>query len=346
MAVTETEAKNAAKRAFDSIMGEWAKNYTNVAHSEAHLQPQLRNIDPIFKNAAAIGLGMQATKLLFPDWAKAGGAIATKLAIPLTMTHIAMTAYQKAYKKNATALNGLLKGSYANVTDAFVDGLDGARTEFLDTPLATAITENLNDIALKKRNDYSSEINLVGFCEKVIKHDVHGVIDTSSSGARDGLIKDAFVPICQDILAVYHAWQNRHSLSGRRVLIRLDPHLQVKYLQTFEEQVPWWLRTGPYYTRWTDLEPKPAFRRNPIDDTTVSSGPHRDTVDSKDELHAILSEIWTMEVESYDVPNNNTDHVYVWPIEEAPAAIANPDFSQVNLGEIGSLMHRAADALA
>ncbi|PCH79757.1 MAG: hypothetical protein COB90_10635 [Hyphomicrobiales bacterium] len=346
MAVTETEAKNAARRAFDSIMTEWAKNYTGVARSEAHLQPQLRNIDPIFKNAAAIGLGMQATKLLFPDWAKAGGAIATKLAIPLTLTHIAMKAYQKAYAKNATALNGLLKGDYADVTDVFVKGLDDARTEFLGTSLAGTISKHINDIALKKRNDYSAEINLVGFCEQVIKHDVHGVIDTSSSGARDGLIKDAFVPMCQDIHAVYHAWQNRHSLSGRRVLVRLDPHLQVKYLQTFEEQVPWWLRTGPYPSLWADLEPKPAFRRNPIDDTTVSSGPHRETVDTKEELHAILSNIWAMEVEPYDVPNSSTDHVYVWPIEDAPAAIPNPDFSRVNLSEIGSLMHRAADALA
>ena len=112
MAVTGPEAKAAADDARDEVYDKWRANFTAVARDQKNLS-LLDSVPATFKNAAALGLGMSATTLMFPEAAK---KITGAIAVPLTLVNMAMTAYQTTYAENAKRENMLLNNTYCIVT--------------------------------------------------------------------------------------------------------------------------------------------------------------------------------------------------------------------------------------
>jgi len=111
MAVTEIQAQRAAEGGRDDVYDLWRKNFTDVARDQKNLS--LDSVPATFKNAAAIGLGMSATTLMFPEAAK---KVTGAIAVPLTLVNMAMTAYQTTYAENAKRENMLLNNTYCLVT--------------------------------------------------------------------------------------------------------------------------------------------------------------------------------------------------------------------------------------
>jgi len=111
MAVTEIEAKRAAENGRNKTLDEWRANFQRVAQSQKNLS--LDSVPATFKNAAAIGLGMSATTVMFPEAAK---KVTGAIAVPLTLVNMAMTAYQTTYAENAKRENMLLNNAYCLVT--------------------------------------------------------------------------------------------------------------------------------------------------------------------------------------------------------------------------------------
>ena len=326
MPVSETEATTAGKDAYTKTLTLWATNFKAVAQNQKKLP--LGSVPPMFKNAAAIGLGMNAAKIAFPDSVITKAATAT-FAVPLTMVNSAMTAFKKEYADTRKRENLLLNSDYEHITYLFCNELDAAKGPFYESPMGIAMSSIIRDIAQKLRHQAATPEILMTNCKKAVE----AIIDPRTTTAETNL-NAGFTPMCQDIHAVYSAWHDsQNGMIFKDVLIRLHPDKLVDYTR-----LPGGGSGSDFFR--TLRSPIPTRLLNPIPEKNeyTTRGPKHEKVDKRDDLNWVLANIWNLEVElvPYLTKGNET---YVWPINEPAPQV--PSISQVNIADVKNLMYKA-----
>ncbi|PCH61686.1 MAG: hypothetical protein COC05_00645 [Gammaproteobacteria bacterium] len=341
MALSETEVERAGALAYENQLRDWVGNNGDAVDNVVSSQPHLKNIGAHFQKAAVLGLGMNATEVLYPDSAlvKTGKPLLTKLAIPLHMADLAMQAHQKQYNTDTARLNKILnQETYLQMAAKFKETLGGARDKFVESSLGVTIETTTKKIARQLKDTALTEAILRGKCKKALD----AVIDVRHTTAT-AQIEKGFGSICERAHMVYSAWQHREYSLGSGAFVRLDPMRQRQYITAKK------IEAGAFgLPKWSSVSPVLLF--NPITGEHSTKGPERSAIDDKDDLNKVLTNIWQLEVALVQKRSylgiaefmGMSEHKewFVWPITDAPTHI--PDFSQVNISEVRNVMYSAA----